>query len=124
LTCPVPPFRTTGSCPKGLSTASCPKGILGVTSEALPVSNAVRNGRERMAGKRLKARVVGRVQGVFFRASTEDQAQALGLTGWVRNTSDGAVEVLAEGEEQSLQRLVAWLQRGPSGARVDGVEQS
>jgi acylphosphatase len=74
--------------------------------------------------RRLWLQVQGRVQGVFFRASTREQAQRLGLAGWVRNLPDGSVEVLAEGEEASLRRLADWCRRGPPGAHVDEVEES
>jgi acylphosphatase len=67
-------------------------------------------------------RVSGRVQGVFFRASTRQQAVVLGLTGWVHNLSDGQVEVMACGETAQLDRLAQWLERGPELAKVDSVE--
>lgn len=72
--------------------------------------------------KQLRVRVVGRVQGVYFRASTRDQARRLGLRGWVRNRDDGAVELLAEGAEAALGQLLAWVRRGPPGAQVEAVE--
>jgi acylphosphatase len=75
-----------------------------------------------MAAKQLHCLVRGRVQGVFFRASTQREAKRLGLTGWVKNTSDGTVEFVAEGEEQELRQLLGWAQRGPSAARVDMVD--
>lgn len=59
---------------------------------------------------------------MFFRASTQREARRLGLTGWVRNRPDGAVELVAEGEEDRLKELQAWAQHGPSIARVDQVE--
>jgi acylphosphatase len=65
--------------------------------------------------------VTGRVQGVWFRQATLEQARELGLTGWVRNRADGAVEVLACGEEAQLQRLRAWLRQGPPMAQVAAV---
>lgn len=68
-------------------------------------------------------RVSGRVQGVYFRSTTRQRALALGLTGWVRNMPDGAVEVLACGEEAKLATLEAWLRRGPEHARVVSVER-
>lgn len=66
-------------------------------------------------------RVSGRVQGVFYRASTRQQAIALGITGWAHNCSDGSVEVLCCGEEDAVAKLVAWLSQGPAGARVLNV---
>ena len=65
--------------------------------------------------------VSGRVQGVFFRASTREQALALGLAGHARNRSDGCVEVLAGGAPEALDALERWLQQGPPAARVDAV---
>jgi len=68
-------------------------------------------------------RIEGRVQGVFFRASTRRQAQKLGLTGHAINLADGAVDVLACGEADRLQQLETWLRKGPPAARVDRVEE-
>ena len=67
--------------------------------------------------------VTGRVQGVFFRASTREQALALGLRGHARNLDDGSVEVLAAGDAAALDRLAAWLRQGPPHARVDGLQR-
>jgi len=67
--------------------------------------------------------VRGRVQGVFFRASTRTQAQALGLHGYAKNLADGSVEVLACGTEDALNRLQSWLGQGPPAARVDDVRR-
>jgi len=69
-----------------------------------------------------RCRVTGRVQGVFFRASTQQQARALGITGWARNLPDGNVEVLACGTPEALDALARWLWDGPRLAQVDGVE--
>lgn len=74
------------------------------------------------ADKRVHLYVSGRVQGVWFRQGTAQQAQALGLTGWVRNLSDGRVEVVAEGEPWRLERLIAYCHDGPPLARVEEVE--
>ncbi len=72
--------------------------------------------------ERLHAWVSGRVQGVWFRASTRKEALRLGLSGWVRNLPDGRVEWLAEGEQQVLEQLLAWSAQGPPYARVDSVK--
>ena len=69
----------------------------------------------------VKCLVSGRVQGVFFRASTREQALSLGITGYARNLPDGRVEVMACGERDAVDQLRAWLTRGPSAARVTGV---
>lgn len=66
--------------------------------------------------------VSGRVQGVAFRAYTEDEGRRLGVAGWVRNVADGRVEVEAEGERAALLALVRFCEKGPPAARVDGVE--
>jgi len=68
--------------------------------------------------------VHGRVQGVYFRASTVYEAQNLGLTGWVRNCPDGSVEAVAEGPRDKLDDLVAWCRKGPTGARVTQLDVS
>lgn len=68
--------------------------------------------------------VFGRVQGVWYRASTRDQARQLGLVGWVRNCEDGSVETVACGTPESLETFRSWLGDGPSGARVDRVEET
>jgi len=65
--------------------------------------------------------VAGRVQGVFFRASTRHQAQQLGITGYVTNLLDGRVEVVACGENTSIDEFRTWLSKGPADARVSGV---
>jgi len=66
--------------------------------------------------------VRGRVQGVYFRASTLYEAQNRRLTGWVRNCPDGSVEAVAEGERDKVEEWIAWCRRGPAGARVEGAE--
>ena len=75
-----------------------------------------------MGLKQVHLSVRGRVQGVFFRASTQREAKRLGLTGWVKNRADEGVEILAEGEEDGLKELIAWANRGPSAARVERVD--
>jgi acylphosphatase len=66
--------------------------------------------------------VRGKVQGVFFRAATRDEARRLGVTGWAINRPDGSVEVLACGPDAAVQALVRWLWRGPRLAEVTSVE--
>jgi acylphosphatase len=70
---------------------------------------------------RVRLLIEGRVQGVFFRASAQAEARRLGLTGWVRNRPDGAVEIVAEGERKKLHDLIAWCRHGPRGAEVENV---
>ncbi len=65
--------------------------------------------------------VTGHVQGVFFRASMRDQAERLGVTGWVRNDPDGSVRAHLEGPAAAVEDLVAWCADGPPNARVDEV---
>lgn len=66
--------------------------------------------------------VSGRVQGVFFRASAQERAQELGVTGWASNLPDGRVEVRACGDRDSVEAFRAWLEQGPPAAEVERVE--
>ena len=66
--------------------------------------------------------ISGVVQGVFFRASVSQVARLLKLTGFVRNLSNGNVEVVAAGEEELINRMIDWCRKGPPGARVEHVE--
>ncbi len=66
--------------------------------------------------------IEGRVQGVFFRANTREEASLLGLTGWVRNCWDGRVEAVFEGEREKVEKVIAWCKKGPPGAMVRDVE--
>ncbi|MDL5158670.1 acylphosphatase [Actinomycetospora termitidis] len=66
--------------------------------------------------------VHGTVQGVFFRASAEQEAARLGVAGWVANRSDGTVEMVVEGEDDAVSELVAWAHEGPARAEVTGVD--
>ena len=63
----------------------------------------------------------GLVQGVFFRQQTQREAQRLGLSGWVRNLSDGRVEYLAYGPRSRVESLIVWLRQGPPSARVEDL---
>lgn len=68
--------------------------------------------------------IEGRVQGVWFRDSTRRKANALGVSGWVRNRPDGTVEVLAEGPEEQVNELVSWCHQGPPYADVYRVQET
>lgn len=65
--------------------------------------------------------MTGRVQGVSYRASTASAARRLGVVGWVRNRSDGSVELEAEGDDAQVTALIEWCKRGPPAARVSNV---
>jgi acylphosphatase len=66
-------------------------------------------------------RVTGRVQGVFFRAWTREQAETLGVSGWVRNCPDGRVEAHVEGEATAVEQMIDRMRRGPPAAEVQDV---
>ncbi len=74
----------------------------------------------------IRRRVVvrGHVQGVFFRESVRRRAEAAGVAGWVRNSGDGSVEAVFEGERDAVERLVDFCREGPRGARVDWLDVS
>jgi acylphosphatase len=72
-----------------------------------------------MSRRRIHVIVTGRVQGVFFRKTTVQEAERLGLSGWVKNRSDGKVEIEAEGTDEALDAFLAFCRRGPEHARVD-----
>jgi len=82
------------------------------------VNESSRTGEGQIARR---AFVRGRVQGVWYRASTAERARDLGVTGHARNLADGSVEVLAVGQPQAVEALLAWLREGPPMARVDEV---
>jgi acylphosphatase len=68
-----------------------------------------------------RVRVTGHVQGVFYRAWAQGQARELGISGWIRNCSDGSVEAHLSGEPDAVERMIERMRRGPSNARVDDV---
>jgi acylphosphatase len=67
-------------------------------------------------------RISGHVQGVGFRYSMAEEAERLGVTGWVRNRRDGTVEAVVDGDADALEAIAAWARQGPRGARVTGVQ--
>ena len=71
--------------------------------------------------ERADVRVTGRVQGVFFRDSARRNAERLGLSGWVRNSPDGAVEAVFEGPSEGVREMVRWCEQGPPDASVEDV---
>lgn len=73
---------------------------------------------------RVHAHISGRVQGIFFRSETEDEANRLGVNGWVRNLRDGRVEAVFEGDRDKVEKLIQFCRRGPPGARVTNVQVS
>ena len=72
--------------------------------------------------KRVHVLVQGRVQGVYYRASTRDRALALHLTGWVKNLADGNVEFEAQGDAINVENLLSWAEQGPPNARVSKLD--
>ena len=74
--------------------------------------------------KTIRLLIHGRVQGVFFRDSMRIEAQRLGIAGWVRNRSDGAVEATVQGESAAVDAIVCWAHRGPPHARVERIDIS
>ena len=75
-----------------------------------------------MTAIRAHVLISGHVQGVFYRASTQRQANSLALRGWVRNLPDGRVEAVFEGEQAIVERMVAWCRIGPPNAYVTDVD--
>lgn len=64
----------------------------------------------------------GLVQGVYYRATTQQAARQFSINGWVRNCPNGTVEAVLEGDDKNVEQLLTWMRRGPSGARVSGVD--
>ena len=77
-----------------------------------------------MSNIRIHLIIEGRVQGVWFRDSTRREAVSLGVFGWVRNRPDGTVEVVAEGPEDQVGKLITWCNHGPPAASVSQVRES
>jgi acylphosphatase len=71
---------------------------------------------------RARVFITGRVQGVFFRMATQNEAKRHGLSGWAKNKADGSVEVVFEGEKTAVEALLEWCKTGPPYARVEQVE--
>lgn len=65
--------------------------------------------------------ISGYVQGIFFRAHTQEKAEMLGVKGWVKNRHDGDVEAVFEGEKGKVEEIIRWCHKGPAGARVSSV---
>jgi len=72
--------------------------------------------------KGLNLKIYGQVQGVFFRANTQEEAQRLGLAGWVKNKVDGSVLIEAQGEKEKLEQLIDWCQKGSPNSQVEKIE--
>ena len=70
---------------------------------------------------RIQVMISGDVQGVFFRISSQDKANELNLTGWVKNIFNNAVEIIAEGEREELSKFTGWLQLGPPNATIEKI---
>jgi acylphosphatase len=71
---------------------------------------------------RVHVLISGRVQGVWYRASTKQKADALGIIGWVRNTAEGNVEAVFEGEQAVIDEMITWCWQGPPQARVSDIK--
>jgi len=78
--------------------------------------------RYEMEKVRVHVFISGRVQGVLFRASTQNQAYKLGIHGWVKNRWNGQVEAIFEGDEEAVQKMISWVHHGPPGAIVENVK--
>ena len=70
----------------------------------------------------LRIQVFGKVQGVFYRATSKTKADELGLTGWVKNESDGTVSLFVKGESKKVEEMVEWCKEGPTFSKVDKVQ--
>lgn len=74
--------------------------------------------------KRMHLIIKGKVQGVYYRQSSKDMADSLGLSGWVRNRQDGSVEAVVEGDADAVNAFLEWCHTGPVHARVDGIDST
>ena len=74
--------------------------------------------------KQAHLKIYGEVQGVFYRANTQERAEELGLVGWVKNLGDGSVEIVVQGEEESIKEMMSWCYEGPAGSMVEDVHVS
>jgi acylphosphatase len=72
--------------------------------------------------KAVSLRIRGRVQGVYFRGSAQDEAERLGISGFAQNDPDGSVAAFAQGEAAAVDEFIAWCRHGPSGAQVTSVD--
>ncbi len=117
------------------ASAALPAGMTGIASDPdvqpEPVFSRPRNFSECYAvtdivnqSRAVHVMIAGRVQGVWFRGSTQIEARGLGVTGWVRNLSDGRVEAWAEGYSTRIESFLAFCRQGPSSALVTGIEFS
>ena len=73
--------------------------------------------------RRVKINIKGKVQGVWYRASAKEEADKLGITGWVKNEIDGSVTVVAEGDEEKLNEFIKWCWIGPVYAKVENIKE-
>src|SRR3989344_5559541 len=71
---------------------------------------------------RAHLKIIGQVQGVFFRRSAKIEADKLGIVGWVKNSDDGSVEVMAQGEKGDTNRFIKWCKKGPPFAKIEKVD--
>ncbi len=77
---------------------------------------------QRYDQQRAHVRISGQVQGVFFRDSTRQKAEELGLAGWVKNLPDGRVEAIFEGQPERVREMIGWCEEGPQQASVENVD--
>ncbi len=93
------------------------KNKKGLNKKTIPTAR-----RESMEYLRAQVIIHGLVQGVWFRASTREEAMRIGVGGWVRNLPDGTVQALFEGEKKKVEEIIGWCYKGPPGARVSKVD--